>query len=334
MRARNFLPLLPFVFGAGAGVGCSAAPPGGDGDVTESSAEALTYSPIGHFHAFGGHSDTDFCLQATDASGGKGFSIEPCAGASWQGYTQGFGVSTDGHIEYRSGYCLTIKTLPVGWSTPGSMDIEPCSATNRNQVWAYQDGTLRGGKIENSSACIDVFAGQAVAGQEVELSSCNGTAAQVWLPSEIMVQISSRAAPSEVLDVHGGDYAGVPLGTRMDVALPNYTWAQYFTFVFPEATVGGGNQAQVQDSSHGACVGWGFGSPYNPAFLTQCAANNDAWFYYSPQRQLVSREFGWCLDDYAAGTSNGNAVDVTPCNGTPAQVWEIAMPQLGHVSPF
>jgi hypothetical protein len=167
-------------------------------------------------------------------------------------------------------------------------------------------------------------------GTRLDLAPCNGTAAQVFLPEGFPVQISPSAATSGTpyVDVHGGDTTGTPPGTPLDIAQTNGTAAQYFTFRFSDgAPAGYGAQIQAYEpygGSEALCVSWQLGQKYNPSLLVPCDGVGGMYWNLSTANQFMNSAYhSWCLDVLGANWTSGTPLDVTGCNNTDAQAWNV-----------
>jgi hypothetical protein len=309
--------------------GCGAAPTTEDPSASSSALTSVSTGP-GLIHPFGGNSGDTLCMEAASMNGGTGIIIDDCVPHA---YNQSWRLIGNGQIQLQFDYdiagegpfpyCLNLKD-----ASKGTVDIESCDAKSKTQAWNFQDGHFF---PSYSDGCLDVFSGNPTPGTSMDVATCNGTPAQVFLPDGMNVQIYSYPSSSQaphMLDVRGGDSRSTAANTPLDSALSNGSPAQYFAFSFPSVGPAGNYQAQIQDYASGQCVSWQLGASYNPAFLGPCQQNNDAYWYYTPSNQFVNREFQWCLDVLGAGTASGTPVDVTPCNGTGAQAWHLSLPGL------
>jgi len=203
-----------------------------------------------------------------------------------------------------------------------------------------------GAVIGNGDLCLDVSGGSSQNGQRIQLSDCNGTAAQQWSHRPDR----SLHALDRCLDVRG---AGTANGTPVQLCDCNGTSAQVWvsesdgTLRNPgsgrclEAQNGGasdGTPVQLWDCDDVAAMNWklppgpivGPGGKCidvldadpasgTPVQLFSCNGT-DAQRWYVPGDGTI-RSFGKCLDVVGARTANGTPVQLWDCNGTPAQQW-------------
>jgi hypothetical protein len=298
-------------------IALAAAPGCGSDSPRQAEALATTSSPLtvassGHLHPLGGNTDANICVGDGWNNGVYGLQLQTCPNSHNFTYTAS---------NYALGYSFYNTCIDIQYAQPqnGIIDLATCNGTPAQQ-WAYTQGQFR--SLLNYSYCLDVNGGNQNVGTRIDVAPCNGTAAQVFLPEGVTVAITSgvMGGSNPDLDVRGGDYPSTQPGATLDIDQTNGTAAQYYTFGFGNGVPG--YQVTIQ-AYYGLCAAWEFGQNYNPAYLTTCGESGDNWFYSTSGQFQTNVLNNWCLDVNGDNPANGTPVDVTSCNGTPAQVWQI-----------
>jgi hexosaminidase len=208
---------------------------------------------------------------------------------------------------------------------------------------------------QENDTCVDAAGGSSADGAAVQISGCDGSAAQQWTDASD----GTVEALGECLDVAGAGATspGTPVrlsacdgagnqqwqeqdgalvnpvsglclnvstgtdtpGSALDLAACADTRAQWFSP--PEGGYGAGPTGPVGSGIAGKCldVAGGRSIDFNPVDLYRC--NGTAAQTWSVESDGTVRTLGKCLDVHAGGTTSGTSVDLYTCNGTGAQQW-------------
>jgi len=303
--------LLSFLGAAGATVACS----GGPSEAARASSSADTTNATGAVLSYGGSVGAGKCLDVP-AGISKGAEVDStgCNGSAAQQFT--FAGSAI-HPASNPSYCLD---LSQGDPQNGVVQLWPCNGLS-NQQWITQNGTIRPLLQAQQSFCLDVPTSNA-SSIRVDLQPCNGSVNQLWWPAGATVQLQSALVSSSgnlCLDVRNDSDAS---GTGVD------NWgcgatndAQIFTLT-----------AQSEIKNHGKCLGPVPGTHTGPLEMVNCdGALDQQWqFGTGPDGKLNIQGWGGglalqCLDVQGGSNGWGTTVDLTTCNGSPAQDWSPIM---------
>jgi hypothetical protein len=313
---------------------------------------------IGSFQTFGGGtSDTGngLCVEndCTENSVTKCVEEQACTSptSSQTGSDpQQWQIDEYGQIQFYKDGSPTGKCLDVYADSIvdglGQIDIATCTAGNETgspnhaQIWQYTSGLSVNGYTTygiiqlyyNTDYCLDVNSGSETAGTYLDLYSCNGTAAQTFLPLYFSAVIYATTASGLALDVNGSfDYI---INTYDASETQFYTFLPWSGWAYAHGLV---QQQQCVPWDEGSCGGYGLTLGWNETSgSTLYEQQNDSSYYYGWNvvaytnylGELLSRGDSEeeCLDVYGAGTTAGTHVDYdTTCNGTDAQTWDIEL---------
>jgi hypothetical protein len=117
------------------------------------------------------------------------------------------------------GKCVDVNGDDTG--TDGTpVQLWDCQSWAQDQHWTRQADN----SLTTIGRCMDVTGGQVTAGTPVQLYSCNGTGAQVWVPQSDGSLLNPQSGMC--LDATNGSTAN---GTRLQIWTCNNTQAQKFT---------------------------------------------------------------------------------------------------------
>lgn len=163
-------------------------------------------------------------------------------------------------------------------------------------------------RLDLAGKCLDDNGNRAANGAEVDIWSCNGSAAQQW-----------TLAPDGTLRIHGQclDIAhnGTRSGDKLQLWLCTGGWNQSWAI---------GTDAELVSNATGMCLddtGVSTSNGTQVEIWTCSGGNNQRWTV--PAGPMTSGIPGLCADDYGAITANGNKIDAYTCNGSPAQAWTV-----------
>jgi hypothetical protein len=274
---------------------------------------ALASTDTGGFMAFGGNSsqaNQGWCMENDSGS----LYIKQCAksGSTFDtSSAQDFVLAGNGLIHsYINGVdqgCLDILgNNPAGQNGTGTLLIYngsgSCSTSNQAEVWTFSNGHLI--PANHSGYCVDINGGSESSGTVVDITSCNGTPAQMFLPINFSTQIHNEVSSGNCLDVLGNGtcdgLGGCGSASPVDYTTCNTTSAQWFQFQ-PNGTAS--YHATMYGEHSGDYIGWDQTNGDQPTLSGIGSQSYEAWEYSTAQ--LLSNS------DTVNGNSAGTCMDLT-----------------------
>jgi ricin-type beta-trefoil lectin protein/concanavalin A-like lectin/glucanase superfamily protein/fibronectin type III domain protein len=210
------------------------------------------------------------------------------------------------------GECLTNSG---GAATNGNpIVLSACVPGSGSQQW--HPGASSSLVNPATGKCLDDPSSSSTNGTQLDLYTCNGTAAQQWRAPygglDYAGAITSAAASGKCVDDRS---SGTTNGNPIQIYTCNGTNAQDWE-VYSDGTLR--VLGKCMDNTGGSS------SNGNPIQLWSCQpGNTNQQWIPGPGGYWVNPGTGKCLDDPSSSTTNSTQLDLYSCNGTKAQVWPL-----------
>jgi hypothetical protein len=252
---------------------------------------------------------TNKCLDDYQGSTANGNKVDTWAcntNASAQSWT----VESDGTVRI-GGSCLDVTN--GGTSDGTKIQLWSCLSGDANQQWQPKSG----GALVNpqSGKCLDDTGGSTTNGTQLQIYTCLGNANQRWtLPYTVPSAtgaINYQANTAKCVDDFNNstsDNNKIQVWDCLGDSAQNWTVAANGTL-----QINGRCMATLSDgTSDGTLV-----------VLYVCTGDTNQQWIARSDGTLLNRRSGTCLDDPGGNQTNGTQLDITTCNQSSTQSWNL-----------
>ncbi len=211
-----------------------------------------------------------------------------------------------------------LDTTGGGTANNTAVMVTACTAA-ATQIWHR---TAAGGLRQTASGrCLDIPSSNPLNGTALQIHDCNGTNAQTWATDNSGPLVGTP--DNKCVDDPQGTTAD---GTQVQLYACNNTSAQRWTSP-------GDGTLRV----NGKCLDSAGGGTAKSTAVVIGACSIDPTTSASQHWQagstsgFVNAKSGLCLDDPQGNTANGTHLQITTCNNTTGQMWDLRPPATGSV---